>query len=321
MKVLFTDYQYESIDQELKILSETGAQIIDLQKDKSLTLPDAVRTADAIIVQYAEITADLIGKMEQCKMIVKYGIGVNNIDVAAATEKGIYVCNVPDYGIDEVSNSAVAMMLALHRKLPASRAALRNNDWSYNSMLPIKRLAGSTLGLVGLGRIPAMVAKKMQGFGLDIIAYDPYIDSARADELNVKLVDFETLYTCSDIISIHCALTDETRHMFNAAVFKRMRKNAILINTARGPVIKEQDLIEALRAGDIAGAGLDTFESEPIDAHNPLLQMENVICTPHVAWYSEDAIKNVQRSAAEEAARVITGNNPLNPVNKPVFLP
>ena len=318
MKALFTDYQYDSIRQELEILSATGAEIIDLQQDKSLALAEAVRTADVIIVQYADINAGLIATMENCKMIIKYGIGVNNIDVVAATEKGIYVCNVPDYGIDEVSNSAVAMILSLHRKLPATQSALRKGVWGYDVMVPVKRLAGSVLGLVGLGRIPSLVAKKMAGFGVEIIACDPYVNPAYAAALGVKLVDFETLYKESDIISIHCALTDETHHMFNADVFKAMKTGAIIVNTARGPVICEDDLVAALEAGEIAGAGLDTFEVEPIAAENPLLSMENVICTPHVAWYSEQAIENVQRGAAEDAARVLRGEAPKNPVNKPV---
>ena len=318
MKALFTDYQYDSIRQELEILSATGAEIIDLQQDKSLALAEAVRTADVIIVQYADINAGLIAMMENCKMIIKYGIGVNNIDVVAATEKGIYVCNVPDYGIDEVSNSAVAMILSLHRKLPATQSALRKGVWGYDVMVPVKRLAGSVLGLVGLGRIPSLVAKKMAGFGVEIIACDPYVNPAYAAALGVKLVDFETLYKESDIISIHCALTDETHHMFNADVFKAMKTGAIIVNTARGPVICEGDLVAALEAGEIAGAGLDTFEVEPIAAENPLLSMENVICTPHVAWYSEQAIENVQRGAAEDAARVLRGEAPKNPVNKPV---
>jgi len=318
LKALFTDYQYDSIRQELEILSATGAEIIDLQQDKSLALAEAVRTADVIIVQYADINAGLIATMENCKMIIKYGIGVNNIDVVAATEKGIYVCNVPDYGIDEVSNSAVAMILSLHRKLPATQSALRKGVWGYDVMVPVKRLAGSVLGLVGLGRIPSLVAKKMAGFGVEIIACDPYVNPAYAAALGVKLVDFETLYKESDIISIHCALTDETHHMFNADVFKAMKTGAIIVNTARGPVICEDDLVAALEAGEIAGAGLDTFEVEPIAAENPLLSMENVICTPHVAWYSEQAIENVQRGAAEDAARVLRGEAPKNPVNKPV---
>ena len=319
MKALFTDYQYEDIHQELKILTATGAEIVDLQQDKSITLAEAVRTADAIIVQYAEMTAELIATMERCKMIIKYGIGVNNIDVAAAAAKGIYVCNVPDYGIDEVSNTAISMMMSLHRKLPATQNALRKGTWGYDVMIPIKRLSGSVLGLVGLGRIPSLVAKKMAGFGVELIACDPYVNPTHAAELGVKLVDFEMLCKESDIISIHCALTDETHHMFNADVFKAMKSNAIIINTARGPVICEADLIEALNAGEIAGAGLDTFEVEPIVADNPLLTMENVICTPHVAWYSEQAIENVQRGAAEDAARVLRGEVPKNPVNRPTI--
>lgn len=316
MKVLFTDYQYENIDQEVEIISNAGYEIVDLEKDKSKSLEEIVEEVDAIIVQYANINRALIERMKKCKMIIKYGIGVNNIDVEAATEKNIYVCNVPDYGIDEVSNHAIAMLFALHKKLPIITKNLRNGDWSYDTLIPIKRMEGSTLGLIGFGRIPQMLAKKMKGFNLNIIAYDPYVKDEIFDKYDVKKVDLETICKNSDFISLHCALTKDTLHMIGENEFNLMKENSIVINTARGPIIKEEALIEALKNGKIAGAGLDTFENEPIDINNELLKMDNVICTPHCAWYSIEAIKAVQRKAAEEVVNVLKGNKPFNSVNK-----
>jgi D-3-phosphoglycerate dehydrogenase len=314
-KVVITDYQYENVDNERKIVEEAGFALEVYNSKEKSDVISAVREADAVIVQYADIDEEVISHMEKCKVIIKYGIGFNNIDTKAASKKSIYVCNVPDYGIDEVANHAIAMIMALAKKLITIDGALKKGDWSYDSIIPLYRMAGSTLGLVGLGRIPMSVAKKMKGFDMEILAYDPFVDKKLAEENGVKLVDFDTLCTKSDFISVHCPLNDDTLHLFNKDVFDKMKETAYLINTARGPVINEADLIEALKAKKIAGAGLDVFEVEPITKDNELLNLENVIATPHIAWYSEQAINSVQSKAAIEAVNVISGNKPLNPVN------
>lgn len=317
MKVVFTDYQYEHINQEKEILAAIGATIIDMQSEgEGFALETVLADADAVVVQYVEITQQLIQAMKHCKVIIKYGIGVNNIDVDAATKAGIYVCNVPDYGIDEVSNHAIALMFALHRKLNMLQNAMRNGEWGVERAVPIHRLAGSTVGLMGLGRIPALVAEKLSGLGVQVLAHDPYVSEAKARQHNVALVDFDTLCAQSDIISIHCPLTDETRHIFDRHTFDKMKPGAILINTARGPVVNEAELVDALSSGKLAAAGLDTFEEEPLRMDSPLLQMENVIATPHCAWYSEEAIQILQKKVAEEVANVLSGNQPFNCVNQ-----
>lgn len=316
LKIVITDYQYADIENEGRIAREAGIFLKSYHCKTQEEVIDVVKDADAVIVQYADMNADVISHMKHCQVIIKYGIGVNNIDVKAATEKGIYVCNVPDYGVDEVANHAVTMLLALAKKLPTITKALRNGDWSYDSIIPLFRLAGSTLGLIGLGRIPLSVAKKMASFDVKILAYDPFIDAKIAEENNVTLVDFETLCKESDFISVHCPLTAATTHLINKKAFQMMKKTAIVINTARGPVICEKDLIDALEQGEIAGAGIDVFETEPVSIDNKLLKMENVIATPHIAWYSEEAIQSVQSKAAQEAVNVLSGNCPLNPVNK-----
>ncbi len=316
MKVVITDYEYPNIDQERAIITGSGAELAAFQVKDEEGLIEIVRDADAVVVQYANITPKVIKAMEHCKMIIKYGIGVNNIDSMAATEKGIYICNVPDYGIDEVSNHAIAMMLALAKKLPIVTKSLRGGEWGYLSTIPLFRLQDSTLGLVGLGRIPSLVAKKMSGFGMNILAYDPYAKEDYARSQGVTLVDFDTLIERSDFVSVHCPQTEETTHLFNKEVFTRMKKTAFLINTARGPIVDQTALIEALKSGEIAGAGLDVFEQEPIEKDSELLKMDNVIATPHCAWYSEQAITTLQRKIAEEVINVLKGNKPFNCTNK-----
>lgn len=315
MKVVITDYEYQNVEKERKILEAAGIELEACQCRTEQALIDACRDADGVIVQYCTITGQVIRAMAHCRVIIKYGIGVNNIDVDAATEKGIYVCNVPDYGVDEVSNHAIAMMLALSRGLKRLNGSLTQGSWGYGSVVPLHRMAGATLGLVGLGRIPSLVAGKMAGFGLNILAYDPFARPETAEKLGVRLVDFDTMVERSDYISIHCPLTPQTQGMFRAETFRRMKPTAILVNTARGAVIRQEELVEALLAGEIAGAGLDVYEQEPLSQDSPLLHMPNVICTPHCAWYTEEAVTAVQEKAAQEAANVLTGHAPWHAVN------
>ncbi len=315
-KVVITDYEYADVEKERQIIAGAGFRLEALQCKNEQEVIDACRDADAVIVQYCMISRKVIEAMEHCRMVIKYGIGVNNIDSEAATEKGIYVCNVPDYGVDEVSNHAITLLMALSKKLPVIMQAMRRGAWGYESIVPLRRMQGLTLGLVGLGRIPKLVAKKMSNFGLKILAFDPYMSMDEAERLGVRLADFHTLCRESDYISIHCPLTEDTRHIFNKETFREMKPTALLVNTARGPVICEQDLIKALKQGEIAGAGLDVYEDEPLDKNSELLKMEQVICTPHCAWYTEDAVSAVQSKAAEEVVNVLSGNEPWNAVNR-----
>ncbi|MFV0412402.1 MAG: C-terminal binding protein, partial [Oscillospiraceae bacterium] len=305
MKVVITDYQYKNIDQEKKIFSEAGIELCEYQVKAEDDVIKVVQDADAIVTQYSNISRKVIESLAHCKMIIKYGIGVNNIDSAAATERCIFVCNVPDYGVDEVSNHAISFLFALTKKLPQITEALKNGDWSYDSTVPLFRMQGQTLGLVGFGRIPQMVAQKMLGFGVRVLVFDPFVSEETMRSLGVQKAELNTLCTESDFVSIHCPLTEETQHLFNKAMFQKMKKSAFLINTSRGPVVNEQDLILALKNGDIAGAGLDVFENEPLAASSELLQMKNVLATPHCAWYSEESILALQRKVAEEVVNVL----------------
>jgi D-3-phosphoglycerate dehydrogenase len=315
MKVMITDYQYEHVENERKLIEGAGFELIARRNSLKEEIIDIGKNVDALITQYCEIDAETIGFMNNCKLIVKYGVGVNNIDVQAASQKGIYVCNVPDYGIDEVSNHAIALLFALNRKLKTFSSSIKRGEWSYDSAVPLRRFAGSTLGLVGFGRIPQSIANKMKGFDLQILGYDPYCSRERMEEFGVEKVDLNLLLRKSDNISIHCPYTTETHHMFSTDEFRAMRPTAFLINTARGSIVDEKALIEALRSGEISGAGLDVFEQEPLRPDSPLLRMENVIVTPHSAWYSEEAIRTLQKSVAEEVVRVLSENDPLHPCN------
>lgn len=316
MKVIITDYQYENINQEKQIISSAGFELFEYQEKKPTALIPLVKDADAIITQYSEINEMVIESLKHCKMIIKYGIGVNNIDVEAASKKGIYVCNVPDYGIDEVSNHAITFILALSKKLKQEDMFFRNGNWGYSEIVPVSRFSGRTIGLMGFGRIPQLVARKLSGFGVNVIAYDPFCPESTFREYGVESVDFNTLCEKSDFVSIHCPLTTETHHVFNKDAFSKMKKNACIINTARGSVVDENALIEALENGDIAGAALDVYESEPLNKGSKLFSFKNVILTPHCAWYSEEAISTLQRKVAEEVVNVLKGNAPFNCVNR-----
>lgn len=317
-KVVVTDYTYQNLDIERKLLSQPDIDFLDYHVKAEDEVIAVAADCDILVVQYAAITRKVIERLTKCKMIIRYAIGVDNIDLQAATERGIYVANVPDYGIDEVALHTVALLLAAARKLPQTIQTVCDKKWDYSLVKPLHRMRGGRLGLVGLGRIPCDVAKKMSGFGMDIVACDPYTDKARAEEAGVTLVSFDELVCTSDYISIHCPLTDETRGMFCKEVFQKMKNSAILVNTARGAVVNEIDLAEACASGEICAAAVDVTEKEPISPDNPLLKLENVIVTPHLAWYTEESIDTLKTKLAEEVLRVIRGGAPVNLVNKVV---
>jgi len=317
-KVVISDYNYESIEIERRIIGQTGAELLDFQCRTEDEVIQVAADCDVLIVQFAPITRRVIEKLEKCRLIVRFAIGVDNIDLSAATDYGVCVANVPDYSIDEVSTHAVCMILAAARRLPESIRSVRSLTWNYAAVKPLHRTKGTRLGLVGLGRIPTEVARKMAGFGMEIVSYDPFVSQQHADSLGVQLVTFDELVLSSDFISIHCPLTEETRGLFNLSLFRKMKRGAFIINTARGPIIRELDLIQALEERLISGAALDVLEKEPMDFNNPLLKMDNVFITPHMAWYSEESIQTLKTRVAEEAVRVLQGEQPLNLVNKTV---
>ena len=315
-KIAITDYQYETIQPQIDVVKTfPDAELIALQCRTEEEVIRLAGDADILLNQYAPMNARVIEQLKNCKAIIRYGIGVDTVDIDAATARGIYVCNVPDYGVDETSNQTIAMILAMARKLPIIHADVRRGNWGLSIGKPMYRFAGSTLGFVGLGRIASAVVEKLRPFGLHMIAYDPYLDPAKAEEMGVKLVDFDTLLRTSDYVTIHCPATAENRHMFNAEAFAKMKQTAYLINCARGAIVDTKALIDALEQEKIAGAALDVIEKEPIEKDNPLLAMDNVIIVSHFGGYSEEAIVSLQTKAAQEAVNILAGNRPYNAVN------
>lgn len=317
-KVVITDREYADIDNEKRILTAIDAEVQDYQYKDSDDIVKAAHDADAIMVQYAKITADIIDKLENCKIITRYGIGYDNIDVEAATRKGIFVCNVADYCKDEVSSHAVAMMLDISTKLSAYNRWTHENKWS-GAPLIRHSLRNQVVGIISFGRIAQCFAAKAAAFCDNIMAYDAFMPASEIESRGVKAAGFDEIIEKADYISIHCPLNDDTYHMFDRSVFRRMKDSAVLINAARGPVVDGKALVWALQNKEIAGAALDVLENEPPADNDPILTMDNVIITPHVAWYSEESQQLLQQIPAEDIARALTGQIPLNLVNKEVL--
>jgi D-3-phosphoglycerate dehydrogenase / 2-oxoglutarate reductase len=312
--IAVSDSVFPNLNPAREVLSRVDAELLLAEAPTSESIMQVARNADAVLVTYAKVTAEMIGQMTRCRIIARFGIGVDNVDIPAATKAGIVVTRVPDYCIDEVSDHTMALLLALARKIPFANSRAHAGHWEMPAVVPIYRLRGSVLGLVGFGRIPQLVAPKAKAFGLKVISYDPLVSRETMNRAGVEKVEFSELVSVSDHISIHAPLVPETDHLFNASVFCRMKPTAYLINTARGPIVDEQALALALDRGHLAGAALDVLSHEPPSA-SPLFGRENVILTPHMSFYSVESLIDLQRKAAEEVVRVLSGDAPLNPLN------
>ena len=313
----FPDTQLES-----EALAAIGATTVFTGNLDNSEARAIARRAHAIMVTIQEVDAKLIRSLENCKVIARVGTGLDAIDILAAAERGIWVTYVADYSIDEVSTHAVALLLNHARRLPQMVASVKAGAWYDVARIePAPRLKGQVLGVIGLGRIGRTVAAKASGLGLRVIAYDPYVGLDAETELNVDLVALDTLFSKSDYISLHTPLTESSRHIINAAALEMMKPTAYLINTARGELIDDAALLDAVMAGSIAGAALDVLSQEPPPADFPLLHHERILITPHGAWYSEASKVDVRRKATEDVVRVLTGQKPLSPVNQPNFSP
>lgn len=317
-KVVLTDYEYDSLQIEEEIITAAGAEFIVAQCKGSsdADIITAVRDADALLVQYADISRQVMENMPFCKGIVRYGVGVDSIDLAAASELGIKVCNVPDYGLQEVADHTVALILNCLRKITYQDREIHNNIWDYKCARPIRRLENQVVGLFGFGNIAQIAARKLKCLGFQVIAYDPYVHRITFQNNEVLPVSFDALLEKSDFISIHTPLSEETKNTFNKEAFHHMKSTAYLINTSRGGLIDESDLITALRNKTIAGAGLDVVSQEPISSENELLKLTNVTLTPHSAFYSQESEYSLKTQAAEEIVRIIQNKPPFHQVNK-----
>jgi len=312
--VAVADSVFPNLDLARAVVARAGADLRLAPQATPESIVATAKDADGLLVTYAKITADMIGQMKKVRIISRFGIGVDNVDLEAATRDGIVVTKVPDYCLDEVSDHAVALLLSLVRKIPSSNARTHSGRWEMPAVVPIHRLRGTVLGLVGFGRIPQLVAPKAQSFGIKVIANDPFIPAAVMEKAGVRSVEFQELVKTADYISIHSPLLPETRHLFSTEVFKQMKPGAYLVNTARGPIVDEAALAAALDAKQIAGAALDVMEQEP-PVNSPLFGRDNVILTPHTSFYSVESLEELQTKAAEEVVRVLSGQPPRNPVN------
>jgi D-3-phosphoglycerate dehydrogenase len=318
-KVLITDYQFKSIEYEKKILSDIGAEVIGAQCKTENEVIEKAKGVDGLIVECAPITRKVIESLPRLKVVARYGIGIDVIDLKAASEHKVFVLNVPDYCIDEVSDHALALLLGSARKIIPLNNHIKSGNWGFHFAQPFYRIKGRTLGLIGFGNIARKLAEKAKPLGLSILICDPYISNEVMKNYEyVKNVDFLELLKKSDFISIHVPLTKNTKNMISIKEINLMKKSAAIINTSRGGIINEKDLTEALISNRIAGAALDVFEEEPLN-NILLLKQDNVILTPHVSYHSEESQIELQTKAAEGVRDVLLGKRPKYLINKEIW--
>jgi len=310
--IMISDHAFPSIDLEKNVVRAAGFELS--VAEPICTTEDEViqrcNEADVLLVQWAPITRRVLGSLSRLKGVVRYGIGVNNIDLEAASDLRIGVANVPTYCLDEVSTHALAMILGLARRIPQDHRRIVNGEWGIGPLLPIPAICDMTLGLIGFGAIARRVAHKARAFGFRIVAADPYINESLFIENGVERVDLDALLASADIISVHCPLVKETTHLINDTSIGKMKHGVLIVNTSRGPIVKEADLIDALQDGRVCGAGLDVFEEEPLAKNNVLRTLPNVILTSHSASVSTRATALLQAKAAEAACAFLEGRRP-----------
>lgn len=320
--ILIADSDFGDVDVERAIVEGAGFRLVAAQCKSEDEVIEKGRDADGVLTQYARVGARAIDAFTRCRVIARYGTGVDIVDVDAATRRGIQVTNAPNaWCAEEVADHAVALWLAAARKVCEYDQATRRGEWAWQSGQPIWRLRGRVFGLLSFGAIARLIAERARPFGVDIWAHDPFIDASELRRQQVRPVSFDELLEGSDYLTIQSPLTPGTHHLFNRETLRRMKRTAILVNTARGPIVEDEALYQALTEGWIAGAALDDIEEEPAKQRdwrptNPLFRLPNAIITPHAAYYSEDSIGAVRRIAAEEAVRVLSGLPPRSPVNR-----
>ena len=318
-KVLITDYVWPSTDPEREILEAAGVELVVAPDTSEGTLADLATDVDAIMFCFAQVTGQVLESATNCKIAARYGIGVDNVDIPKATELGIVVTNVPDYCMDEVTDHALGMILALNRRLVPHTRSVLSGGWDTVALnQPMHRTRGATLGIVGFGRIGRSLADKAVGFGMHILTYDPLIKPGTPLD-GVTAVSFDDLLKESDFISLHVPLIPSTENLISASQLAKMKPGSILINCARGGLIDEEALAVVLQSGHIAGAGLDVVEPTPPDPNSALLSQENVIITPHTAFFSQASTLELERRTAAEVVRVLNGETPENLINPDVL--
>lgn len=313
-QILVSDSKVIDLESGQTAFADMDATLQTTEAREPEGLIEAAAGVDGMIVDAStEVTGDVLRSLESLQVVGRSGIGVDNVDLETADELGIPVVNVPDYCLDEVSTHALGMLLSCARKLPQLDAAVKNGEWDWSPARPIRRLEGQTVGIVGFGKIGRSFAQKLRGLGVDTLVFDPYISSTDLSGFDVTRVSFDQLLADSDFVSLHTPLTEETRHLFDTDAFEKMPDHAILINTARGPVIDEEALVAALDDGKLSGVGLDVRDPEPPE-NDRIADFDNVVLSPHAGFYSESSRRDLTRSVSEDVARVLQGKEPRNPV-------
>ncbi|HBP28060.1 C-terminal binding protein [Advenella sp. FME57] len=314
-RVVVTDYTFPDVAAERAAAEQLGAEFIACQCKNPQEVVRAVKGADVALVQFASLTAQAIAGMAEGASIIRYGIGYDNIDLASAFDRGFAVGYMPDYCTEEVADHTASLVLAALRKLSQLDASVRAGDWNAVAVAkPIKPSGETTIGFLGMGRIGSLVLARLLPFGFRFLVSDPQVNAERAAEMGVTSVDREALFRQTDVLSLHAPATAETTHAINAQTLRTMKPNAIIVNTARGQLIDEAALAEALASGVIGGAALDVFETEPLPPQSALRAVPNLILTPHAAWYSDTSIVRLQELAAIDIERLLSGLAPRRPV-------
>jgi D-3-phosphoglycerate dehydrogenase / 2-oxoglutarate reductase len=317
-KVVVASLGYESYDVERKILEPLGAELVLAPKD-CLTEEEVIRFghgAHALMVREVPIGVAVIDALDELKVIVRYGVGVDNIDLERARQKGIYVANVPGYGTEEVSDHAIALLMSCVRNLLVRDRNLRDCLFETDIQDQVYRTTGKTLGIIGYGQIGQAFHRKWRGFLPNkVLVFDPLVPQEKILANQAEAVTLDRLLEESDYVTVHTPLTPDTRHIIDRNRLRKMKRTAIIVNTSRGGVVDEEALIEALREKWILSAGVDVFETEPLGRDHPMLSMDNVVLSGHVGWYSKDALRELQTRAAQEVGRVFSGEKPSCWVN------
>ncbi len=316
IKVVVTDYIEPDLNWEAEEMARRGVEFVthQLKFAPAADVIAATRDADVVVVNMVAITPEVIAGFEKCKLVIRHGVGYDNVNLPALKAAGIPLCYIPDYCAEEVAEQAIALILGCGRRLVSSRKVLEDSSaagrWDFNPVIPMFRMAGRKLGIIGCGRIGSLVYRKLQSFGFEFLVCDPYLSEERKRELGITTVDLETVFRESDFITIHTPLNEETRHLVNARTLAMMKPTAYIVNTARGPMVDHCALAEALEKGVIAGAGIDVFDVEPPPPSYPLFNQPNAILTPHLAWYSEDASRTIRELIVLEIDRYLAGQPP-----------
>jgi D-3-phosphoglycerate dehydrogenase len=315
-RVVVTDYAFPDLNTEQQILAAAGCEVTGRQCKTEADLIDLCQDADAVITQFARVSANVIAAMARARVIVRYGIGVDNVDLDAARARNIPVCNIPDYCIDEVADHTLAFILATTRQVVAHTAHLRAGQWGLVGQLTsLQALRDLTVGVVGFGRIGREVARRLLAFKCALVVFDPLVPAAEVERLGARAVSLDELLKAADVLTLHCPSTPQTRRLMNRDRFAKLKPGAIFINIGRGDLVDTAALTTALQSGHLRAAALDVFDPEPIPAHHPVLKMPSVILSPHIASASPAAVKKLRETAANLALKAVRGEPLVNIVN------